>query len=165
MAVFNEDETRMISAGAVRARRAAHGTRPATAPSGLTIEICAGGAIDAEAMCETKIAWSRVWHRTGWRRPRLLKRYDAVVLVTARGTDVDQMSAEAARIAARRASLWMAHPLALTTAIAAGDAVAHELFSAVAQIAVKRRLPGSGNNQDYRRGDPTRGRAEARKDQ
>jgi len=155
MAVAAEDEARILAAGAVRSRRFANGSKTVPeddAETGLTIELCAGGALDAEALCETKMAWSRVWHRTGWRKPRLLKRYDAVVLITARA-DGDRQAAEerapeAARVAARRAALWMAHPVALTAADASPTAVNHEALSAVIDVA-RRRL--SRKNVDERK--------------
>ena len=160
LALANEDEARLMAAGTVRSRRFATGAQTVPAEkdaAGLTVELCMGGALDAEALCESKLAWSRVWHRTGWRKPKLVKRYDAVVLVTARDSaeraapaaiGEHPPSSSAMHVASRRASLWMGHPHALTTSDGGGDAVSHEVHSAVLAIQEKRRGTNAQHNNN-----------------
>jgi hypothetical protein len=126
--------------------------------------LCAGGAVDAEAMCESKVSWSHVWRKTGFRRSALRARYDAVLVVTSRfapmdleagvSDDLDAAAVRAAQVAddlqlaARRAAAWMGHRRA--TSVPSLEAV--ELADRVRTLIAQRRR-SAGRTAPPRRGD------------
>ena len=129
--------------------RNARGRRPtsnvAEEDGQTTVILCNGGVLDADALCTSHAMWTRLWHRTGWRRSALRKRYDAVVVITGGGPS-DTADATAAKTTAsddalqpsRRTVAWTAHANAVLVPGRTAEDVAQAVSMAVFDIARKR---------------------------